>query len=170
MHQGVAEQFGAPLYGLGELFGGEFGAGAGGSVQDAAVFVGQPGGAAGEVDGGVGQAEGGDEFFGVVADDDFGAVDDGDGGGEDAAGLQVGAGGCVGEQVVVFILNAVGREEFLQGPAAESTGVGVDVDGAGGGGNSGGHSGIPPCFRWAVPGERRVIRRRGTIRICVRRS
>ena len=133
MEDGVAEGFGPPGDFLLELAGGELEGGADGGVEDAVVFVSQPEGAAGEVDLGV-EVEGGDEFAGVVADDDL-AVDDGYGGGFDAVVVEEGLGVGVGGDVVMFILNIVGREEFLERPAAESTRVGVDVDVHFGGGS-----------------------------------
>ena len=123
---GVAQGFGPPGDFPLQLVGGELEGGANGGVEDAVVFVGHPEGAAGQVNLGV-EVEEGDEFAGVVADDDL-VVDDGDRGGLDAVALQESLGGRVGGDVVMFILNIVGREEFLERPAAESTRVGVDMD------------------------------------------
>ena len=68
------------------------------------------------------------QFLGVVPDDDFAAVNDGNRGGQDAARFQVVARRRIGQQVVVLILNTVGRQKLLQRPAAESTRVGIDMD------------------------------------------
>jgi len=92
------------------------------------VLVGQPGRLARQVDGSIVQAQRWDQLLGVVPDDYFRPVNDGDGSGQDTPGFQVLAGGLVGQQVVVFILNTVGRQKFFQRPAAESTRVGVNVD------------------------------------------
>jgi len=41
--------------------------------------------------------------------------------------LQICSGGLIGGNVVVFIPNTVGREEFLERPATESARVGIDL-------------------------------------------
>ena len=126
VNDGVAQGFGPPGDFPLQLAGRELEGGAEGGVEDAVIFVGHPEGAAGEVNLGV-EVEDGDEFAGVVADDDL-AVDDGDRGGFDAVAVQESLGVRVGGDVVMFILNIVGREEFLKRPAAESTRVGIDMD------------------------------------------
>ena len=42
--------------------------------------------------------------------------------------MQIGAGGRIGGNIVVFIPNTVGREELLKRPTTESTRMGVHVD------------------------------------------
>jgi hypothetical protein len=42
--------------------------------------------------------------------------------------VQIGTGGFIGGNVVVFIPNTVGREELLERPTTESTRMGIDLN------------------------------------------
>ena len=128
MHQRIAQHFRAPLDGLRQLLGGQLQRGAGGGVQDAAVLVRQPRRAPRQVNRRIGQTQRRYQLLGVVPDDDFAAVNDGNRGGQDAARFQIVARRRIGQQVMVLILNTVGRQKLLQRPAAESTRVGIDMD------------------------------------------
>jgi hypothetical protein len=70
----------------------------------------------------------GDQFLGVIANDHLFVIDDGNGQGGDATALEMFAGRFIRSDIVVFIPNAMRREEFLKRPAAESARVGVNVN------------------------------------------
>jgi hypothetical protein len=70
----------------------------------------------------------GDQFLGVIANDHLFVIDDGDGQGGDATAFEMFAGGFIRSDIVVFIPNAMRREEFLKRPTTESTRVSVNVN------------------------------------------
>ena len=96
-------------------------------AEDRVVLLSEPSGLARQVDGNI-QFKGRYQFPGVVADDNFGVINDGDRQRLDTAAAQVLDRGGLAQQIVMFVLNAVGLEELFQSPAAESTRLGIDLN------------------------------------------
>ena len=98
-----------------------------GGAEDRVVLLSEPRGLARQVDGNI-QFKGRYQFPGIVAYDDFGVIDDGDRQRLDATAAQVLDRGGLAQQIVMFVLNAVGLEELFQSPATESTRLGIDLN------------------------------------------
>ena len=122
---GVPKGFRSPGNVALELIWTELHGGAYCGVQNLVVFVCQPSGPAGQVNLGV-KLQGGDELSREITNDYF-VVDHSYRGGLNALAFKKLLGSRFAGDVVVLILNTVGREKLFQRPATESTRVGVNV-------------------------------------------